>query len=300
MPITPGDVGSGTLSNLCSVSPSDQASMIDNLIDRIQALEDAVSRLSGSNIYVDQISDINQRFGWVYDVEYMGRPGWTQTPSGTLIPPTGFSFSSMGLLNYAGNPYQAGAWDSDGNLVLGIKTDGTLAGTKPDQWDAGGGEKDYYVYRLNDDISQGRGITFGSNTYSTGAGVYSGSARFTTSKEGLYLVNQSATWIFSGGTASNTLLAAKGDLQAGTPLPYILQWLTRNNEIEWLKTIYGETFQDPIGDLLHLNQSELFLLESGGRVTSSMEAYALPAANLPADIHFSRVNFSIVHLTTTV
>lgn len=312
MAITQGEgseTGGGSAQSMCEISPADEISIINNLMSRIKTLELTVSQLLASNVRANQLSDISQQVGWVYDITYMGIPGWTQTSAGTLIPPPGVTFSDIGLgelTDYPCNPYDSdgqikelrmSVYDSDGQLNFGTGCKGQLFGSKVDTWDAGGA-RDYYVFKLNDDIDQGRGISIGANTYSTGAGVYSGGARFTVTKEGLYLVNQSATWIFSGGTAANTLLAAKGDLQGGTVgLPS--KWLTRNNEIEWIKTIVGQTFQDPIGDLLHLNQTELFLLDVGNRVTSSMTAYALPGANLPADIHFQRVNFSIVHLTTT-
>jgi hypothetical protein len=284
----------------CRINPADMVGIVDNLLERIVDLETEVARLKAKNTEVSYLDELGQQVGWVTGITYMGTEGWTRTSAGTLIPPPGWSLSSAGLLMSDGTPYQGVVMDENGVLQFGFTQNGVMAGAKVDEWDAAasGGAPDYYVFKLNDDVSQGRNISIGANSYSTAAGVYSGGARFTVTKEGLYLVNQSATWIFSGGIPVTTVLAAKADLQGGT-VSVPTKWLARNNEIEAINSIVGQTFQDPIGDLLHVNQSEIFLLEAGGRATSTMTAYALPGANLPADIHFYRVNFSIVHLGTT-
>lgn len=81
----------------CSVSPSDMQGQIDNILSRLAGLEEAVAGLAASDVNAIQLSDISPSVGWVYDVTYMGMPGWTQTAAGTLIPPTGFSISTASL-----------------------------------------------------------------------------------------------------------------------------------------------------------------------------------------------------------
>ena len=90
MPMEGPGTGGGT-TDLCNVSPFDQSGTIDNLIDRIEALETAVAILAGSDVSVEQLSDVSESLGWINDVTYLGTEGWTQTPSGTLIPPPGWS-----------------------------------------------------------------------------------------------------------------------------------------------------------------------------------------------------------------
>jgi hypothetical protein len=82
-------------SGVCSISPSDMAGQIDNILTRLENLEEVIAQLSTSNVNAIQLSDISESVGWVYDVEYMGIPGWTQTAAGTLIPPLGFTVSEI-------------------------------------------------------------------------------------------------------------------------------------------------------------------------------------------------------------
>lgn len=94
--IDPG--GGGTTSSICAVSPSDMMGQINNLVSRVEQLEQDVAELKALNIGAVQLSDFSASVGWVYDVVYMGIPGWTQTPYGTLIPPAGMSLSSLGIV----------------------------------------------------------------------------------------------------------------------------------------------------------------------------------------------------------
>jgi hypothetical protein len=301
LPRTPTTSAGG----LCVIGGADESAQIQSLTERVAKLEQALAYVLGQDISASQLSDISQNAGWITGVTYMGQPGWTRTPSGTLIPPAGFSLSGSGLFNMydycTGEtvPYQGVSVDENGVIQFGFKPNGEVCGEKVDQWD-GGGAPDFYRYAISFsgsyDQNSGRGITFGSNGYSCGAGVYSGSAEFTISQAGLYLAQHSATWIFSGGTAANTILATQAYLRAGTNgIP--TKWQTERNDIQWVKTLVGQTFQDQTGDLLHMNQSEVFMLDlTNNKIQTHMSAYALPGANLPGDIHFLKVNLSVVRL----
>jgi hypothetical protein len=295
---------------VCWSGGADEAGEIESLKERVAKLEQALQYVLGQDISADKLSDISQNAGWIYGVEYMGVEGWTKTASGTLIPPAGFSLSGSGLFKMYDfctgeeQDYQGVSVDEDGVIQFGFKPNGQVCGEKVDQWDAAAsGIPDYYKFYISNaginDQAEGSGITAGVNSYSVGAGVYSGSVQFTISREGLYLVQQSATFIFSGGTSPSTLLATQGILSAGTnAVP--TKWYTERNDIQWLNSIYANTFQDPTGDLLHMNMSEVFLLDTtNNKISSSMTAFALPGANLPADIHFLRVNVSVVRLGGT-
>jgi len=80
---------------MCSISPSDMMGQIDNILTRLERLEETVAQLASADINAIQLSDLSQSAGWIYDVNYLGQPGWTQTPAGTLIPPIGFSLSDI-------------------------------------------------------------------------------------------------------------------------------------------------------------------------------------------------------------
>ena len=95
--------------DICAVSPSDMVGQVDNLLSRIEALEQAVAELQSQNVSAIQLSDLSQSGGWLYDVTYLGMPGWTQTAAGTLIPPPGVSLSSLGILPNASQLYSSGS-----------------------------------------------------------------------------------------------------------------------------------------------------------------------------------------------
>jgi len=86
-----GNGGTTGSSDICNVSPSDQIGTLDNILNRLQALEAALAGLLGTNVEAAQLSDISNDLGWIFNVEYLGTDGWTQTPSGTLIPPSGWT-----------------------------------------------------------------------------------------------------------------------------------------------------------------------------------------------------------------
>jgi hypothetical protein len=98
---------------VCSISPSDMMGQIDNILTRLERLEETVAQLAAADIGAIQLSDISASAGWIYDVTYMGTAGWTQTPAGTLIPPLGFTVSEI-LANAQAN--QLAAYASSGIL----------------------------------------------------------------------------------------------------------------------------------------------------------------------------------------
>lgn len=108
-----GGVGGGTTSSFCPPSPADMEQQINNALSRISALEDAVASLATQDVNAVQMSDITPSVGWVYDVTYMGIPGWTQTEAGTLIPPIGFNIS---MLNLFPNGQSTSGLPSGGNF----------------------------------------------------------------------------------------------------------------------------------------------------------------------------------------
>jgi len=128
MAITIGEGGGSTLST-CSVSPFDIQGTIDNLVKRVETLENIISQLLGANLNANQLSDISEQVGWVYGITYMGTPGWIQTASGSLIPPTGWTLSGSGILvDSDGNDYQGVLMDSDGVLQYGFTASGAIVG----------------------------------------------------------------------------------------------------------------------------------------------------------------------------
>ena len=130
MTMTQDSGGGGTAANLCPPSPSDLAGQINNLITRIENLEKAVAELQGQDVTATQLSDLSQQVGWVYDVTYLGVPGWTQTAAGTLIPPAGLALSTLGIVlpGLGGNPSTLVSTDSDGNPTFSINNSGTTGG----------------------------------------------------------------------------------------------------------------------------------------------------------------------------
>jgi hypothetical protein len=144
MALTPGEGGGGvtmggTASSICAISPSDTASTIGNLLERIEALELALSQVLGANLHADTLGDISSQVGWVYGVEYMGIPGWIQTEYGTLIPPAGFTLSGSGIQMWNActgefEDYQAVVMDENGVLQWGASAAGNLCGAKVEEW----------------------------------------------------------------------------------------------------------------------------------------------------------------------
>jgi len=189
------DGGGGSTMQMCSTSPFDQQSQIDNLIDRVEELERIISEVLGVNIHADQLSDISQQVGWVYGITFMGTPGWIQTASGSLIPPPGFSLMGPdgGMLLADGNYYYGASVDSDGALQFGFTASGGVAGALADTWNtaAANSEQDYaratYMYFLGYTgwYTESRGATIG--TKSTGSST--GEINITVTEAGLYHVS---------------------------------------------------------------------------------------------------------------
>ncbi len=115
-------------SGVCAISPSDLVGYTGNALNRIKDLEQRVTELEAANVQVNQLSDLSQQVGWVGGVEYMGTAGWTQTEYGTLIPPAGVSFSSLGFTLSDGNTYPFVVMDENGVLQYGFTATGGVGG----------------------------------------------------------------------------------------------------------------------------------------------------------------------------
>lgn len=120
--------GGGSTSNICAISPSDMAGNIDNILTRLETVENILSQILGYDITANRLSDITDVLGWINNVTYMGTTGWTLTPAGTLIPPPGWTFLGSGLTLSDGNTYSAVLMDSDGVLQYGFTTEGQVTG----------------------------------------------------------------------------------------------------------------------------------------------------------------------------
>ena len=123
-----GGGGSSTDTGVCAISPSDLVGYTGNALNRIKDLEQRVAELEAAIVQVNQLSDMSQQVGWVGNVIYMGVEGWTQTEYGTLIPPPGVSFSSLGFTLSDGNTYPFVVMDENGVLQYGFTNTGELAG----------------------------------------------------------------------------------------------------------------------------------------------------------------------------
>jgi hypothetical protein len=113
---------------VCWSGGADEASEIESLKERVAKLERALQYVLGQDISAGQLSDISQVAGWIYDVEYMGKPGWTKTSIGTLIPPAGLSLSSLGFKMSDGNDYPLVVMDENGVLQYGFTSGGAVKG----------------------------------------------------------------------------------------------------------------------------------------------------------------------------
>lgn len=113
MPL-PSDLNGG--GSWCPVSPSDMAGQIDNLLSRIEQLEQDMAEVKAQNTLAIQLSDFANAAGWIEDVTYLGISGWTQTPAGTLIPPADGSFSVSEILANA----QASQMNATGSGAGGV------------------------------------------------------------------------------------------------------------------------------------------------------------------------------------
>jgi len=197
--ITPGDVGGGlgTASSVCTISPADNEAIINNLIARIEKLEFDLSQVLGANLHANTLGDVSSQVGWVYGIEYMGIPGWTQTEYGTLIPPAGFTLSGSGMQLYNSctgefEDYQAVVMDSDGVLQWGATAAGNLCGTKVEQWNNAVAIAEPPLAYLSSGVNTSNGgMTINSNSMSSDMG----GAQVTVPNAGYYLIS-------AGGAAS--------------------------------------------------------------------------------------------------
>src|SRR3972149_8446706 len=123
-----GGGGGVTDAGVCAISPSDLVGYTGNALNRIKDLEQRVAELEAAIVQVNQLSDLSQQVGWVGNVIYMGVEGWTQTENGTLIPPPGVSFSSLGFTLSDGNTYPFVVMDENGVLQYGYTATGGVGG----------------------------------------------------------------------------------------------------------------------------------------------------------------------------
>lgn len=203
-----GGGGLGTASSICTISPEDTTAVLGNLISRIEKLEFNLSQILGANLHANQLSDLSSQVGWVYNVEYMGVPGWIQTEYGTLIPPAGFTMSTSGIQLFNSctgefEDYQAVVMDSDGVLRWGASTAGNLCGSKVEEWDAAAANvsPDYYIYRQGIAMATSNPYEAGRNTTrhsDTGLATDEGfTLNVLLSNAGLYEVSVGGMWSIS-------------------------------------------------------------------------------------------------------
>lgn len=178
-----GSGGGGSTTGICIPSPTDRLSEIDNILDRLTAIEETLAQILSGDIHVNQISDIATQLGWV-EVEYLGQPGWYQTEYGTLVPPPGFTFLGSGMTLSDGNTYQAVTYDSDGVLQFGFQTDGQVTGAS-----AGGTTGNYIDYGWhNGNLSTyGNGGTVSTDSGETWRDTGNGGILITGMSPGEYL-----------------------------------------------------------------------------------------------------------------
>src|SRR3990170_2607955 len=155
--------GSSTDTGVCAISPSDLVGYTGNALNRIKDLEQRVAELEAAIVQVNQLSDLSQQVGWVGNVEYMGTTGWTQTEYGTLIPPPGVSFSTLGFTLSDGNTYPFVVMDSDGVLQYGFTATGGVSGAASPVQD--------YISLNTASGSPGNNVSFGGQTASRGTAL---------------------------------------------------------------------------------------------------------------------------------
>jgi hypothetical protein len=169
----------GTDSGVCSISPSDLVGYVGNLINRVKDLEQKVAELAAGNVEVNQLSDLSQQVGWVGGVTYMGVSGWTQTEYGTLIPPAGVSFSSLGFTLSDGNTYPMVVMDEDGVLQYGFTNTGQVSGASVSgrnnlilSFSQNMSSFNEYVTFDTEERSSGSSMTWAADTISLSSGLF--------------------------------------------------------------------------------------------------------------------------------
>jgi len=94
---------------VCNVSPSDIAANVNNLLERVQKLENTVAQILSGNVEATQLSDLSSDLGWIFNITYLGEDGWAQTPAGTLIAPPGATGYLSSILDGQTGLYIGGA-----------------------------------------------------------------------------------------------------------------------------------------------------------------------------------------------
>ena len=211
-----GGGGSSTDTGVCAISPSDLVSYTGNGLNRIKSLEQRVAELEAAIVQVNQLSDLSQQVGWVGNVIYMGVEGWTQTEYGTLIPPPGVSFSSLGFTLSDGNTYPFVVMDENGVLQYGFTNTGGVGGA------LSGSVSDYIVL---DDSSAARPPAF-TTVASLGTALSCiGDNVISISAAGLYMITFHCS--FKMPTAATDQDTAV-DIYNGTTHYYVTNYYNKN------------------------------------------------------------------------
>jgi hypothetical protein len=238
MALTPGEgdggtggVLGGTASSICAISPSDLVGTLGNLITRIEQLEFQLSQVVGANLHTEQLSNISEQVGWVYGVEYMGIPGWTQTEYGTLIPPAGFTLLGSGMTLSDGNTYSAVVMDENGVLQYGFTTDGQITGSASVASVYGmvaAGFSYGGTTLAEPDQLYFKGVTRGSSAFSTASSLspISRQETWTVGSSGLYLASMAACSEISGATGL-AYSTATVSAQCSNPTPILFHTVHR-------------------------------------------------------------------------
>lgn len=226
------EIGGGSTSNICSISPSDMAGSIDNIMERLETLENIVSQMLGYDITANQISDITDVLGWINNVTYMGTTGWTLTPAGTLIPPPGWTFLGSGLTLSDGNTYSAVLVDSDGVLQYGFTTEGQVTGNSSVA----------YAYGMFSAGSAHGGTTLAEPDQVYFKGVTRGAAAFSTATSSSPITRQETWTVQSSGlylitlTGHSQITGVSGDAEATLRVSAFCENPTPilSHNIEWI------------------------------------------------------------------
>ena len=105
---------------VCWTGGADESATILSLTERVTQLEEKMAQMFGADWETAELSNGTSQLGWITGVTYMGVPGWTQTEYGTLIPPAGFSLSTVGFTMSDGSTWPAVVMDENGVLQYGF------------------------------------------------------------------------------------------------------------------------------------------------------------------------------------
>lgn len=298
LPRTPSGATT-TAGGLCVIGGADEAGQIQSLTERVARLEQALQYVLGEDISADQLSDISQNAGWITGVTYMGTEGWTRTQYGTLIPPPGFSFSGSGLFNMydfcTGETvsYQGVSVDENGVIQFGFKPNGQVCGEKVDQWD-GASAPDYYKYVQDAGIvliNEGRNVSAGTNTLN--GATTSGSFRVTVTNGGLWLVQISGYYTPTSGSFAGSacnMIAAHSHLEGG-PVGDPSLYHREMWQMQAIQITGHDDYLDGTNSV-HFNQSAIFDVDDGARLTALMSIVGYPSlSTLTFDLRQADVTF---------